>query len=142
MNTLKKLDFLKTHRASILVTSIQILDKSVAPVPKSSKMAINTKENGTRIKQTAKVNFGTKTEISTRDIGKMERLKAMGYTKHKVAAAILETGITIYNMGLEKKPGQMDLTMKENITKDLNKAKVSTNTWTAQSTKEIGIRIK
>jgi hypothetical protein len=138
----KKLDFLKTNKASTLVILIQILDKSEAVEPKYSKTAINTKVNGIKTKPMVKENFGIRMVITTRDTGKMERLKDMGFTKLKAEAAISETGITIYNTGLEKRPGQMDRTMKENITKDLNKAKVSTNTWTAQSTKEIGIRIK
>ena len=44
---LKKLDFRKTHRAFTPATLIQILDKNVATVQKYSKMAINTKVNGT-----------------------------------------------------------------------------------------------
>ena len=139
---MKKLDFLKTNKASTLVILIQILDKSEAVEPKYSKTAISTKVNGIKTKPMVKENFGIRMVITTRDTGKMERLKDMGFTKLKAEAAISETGITIYNMGLEKRPGQMDRTMKENITKDLNKAKVSTNTWMVLSTKEIGIRIK
>ena len=139
---LKKLDFRKTHRAFIPAMLIQILDRNVEVVQKYSKMEINTMENGTKTNQTAKANFGTKMEISTRDIGKTERLKAMDFTKHKVVAVISETGITIYSMGSVKKRGQMDRTMKENITRALNKVKVSTNTWMALFMKEIGIRTK
>jgi len=139
---LKKLDFRKTHRVFTPATLIQILDKNVAAVQKYSKMAINTKVNGTKTKPTAKANFGTKTVISTRDIGKTERPKAMDFTKLKVVAVTSETGITIYNMGLVKKRGQMDRIMKENITRALNKVKVSTNTWMVLSMKEIGIRTK
>jgi len=109
---------------------------------KYSKMAISTRVNGITTKLMEKANFGIKTVISMRDIGKMERPKAMDFTRHKVEAVILETGITIYNMATVKKLGQMDRTMKENITRALNKEKVSTNTWMAPSTKEIGIKTK
>jgi hypothetical protein len=105
-------------------------------------MAISTRVNGIATKLMEKANFGTKTVIFMRDIGKMERPKAMDFTRHKVEVVISETGITIYNMVTVKKLGQMDRTMKENITRALNKVKVSTNTWMVPSTKETGIKTK
>jgi hypothetical protein len=137
---LKKLDCRKTHRAFIPAMLIQILVKNVEVERKPLKMEISTMVNGIATKQMGKASSGTKMAISTRDIGKMERLKAMDFTKHKVAVVISETGTMIYNMVTEKKLGQTDLSMKENIAKAQNKEKVSTNTWMAPSTKVIGFK--
>jgi len=139
---LKKSDFHKTLRVFIQATLIQTLDRNVEVEQRYSKMEISMKENGIAINVLEKENFGIKTVISMRDIGKMERLKVMDFTKHKVEVVFLETGITIYNMGMAKKLGQTDRSMKENTTRALSKEKVSTNTWMAPSMKEIGIKTK
>tara|TARA_B110000285_G_C14857035_1_gene482718 strand:+ start:415 stop:648 length:234 start_codon:yes stop_codon:yes gene_type:complete len=69
------------------------------------KMEISMMANGIKIKLMEKENFGTKMEISMRDIGKMERPKVTDFTKHKVVVVISETGIMIYNTVMEKKLG-------------------------------------
>lgn len=98
--------------------------------------------NGIKIKLMEKENFGIKMEISMRDIGKMERPKVMDFTKLKVVVVTLETGIMIYSTVMEKRLGQMGHFTKENITKALNREKVSINTWMVLSMKAIGFKIK
>lgn len=107
-------------------------------VNKFGKMAPNMKETGDLIKHADMVNSGTLMVISLKVNGSMIKLMDMVSTSIKTVQDTKVSGKTIFNMGSEKKYGQITVNMRDTIQKAKSMVKVSIFGKTAQCTMETG----
>ena len=75
------------------------------------------KESGVIIKQTVKENFGMLMEIFTKENGRMIKQMDLVFTLTKMEQDMKVIGLTIYNMVLELKLGEMEVNIRVNIMK-------------------------
>jgi GH15 family glucan-1,4-alpha-glucosidase len=80
-------------------------------------MEPDMKESGVIIKQTVKENFGMLMEIFTKENGRMIKQMDLVFTLTKMEQDMKVIGLTIYNMVLELKLGEMEVNIRVNIMK-------------------------
>ena len=84
---------------------------------KFGQMERDMKESGVIIKQTVKENFGMLMEIFTKENGRMIKQMDLVFTLTKMEQDMKVIGLTIYNMVLELKLGEMEVNIRVNIMK-------------------------
>ena len=100
------------------------------------------KESGKKIKQMEKASFGTLTETIMKGSGRTIWLMEEDSTLRPTGQAISVNGKMTCSMGMVRRPELTSHHSKESITRELNTARASTTTPTAQSTMASGSTTK